>query len=343
MFRTILMIILVVTLAAAAAAFDLGAHAPAKLASASHPAPPPEPDLIRQGGDTMADAILMPVPGTSSGTTAGFTDDYDEVCPYIDSTAPDVVYKLAPAADIYVDIDMLGSAYDTKIYVYREDMTLVACNDDWYPDYVSKLEAVDLQGDVKYFLVIDGYGEEAGDYVVEIREHEPCELDCPAGAELEGEPPLADGYEDLYNGGCNTDGIEPFGTITSYVFCGVSGWFVSFDGMQTRDTDWFELTIPPSGFLEINGDAEYETYMFELGPQDCASVEVIQSVTIGPCEENTLFIPGQPGDVVWFWVGPTTFEGPVDEYDYVIMMNMWAPPPVATEPHSWSAVKSLFE
>jgi hypothetical protein len=122
------------------------------------------------------------------------------------------------------------------------------------------------------------------------------------------------------------------------VFCGVSGWYL-YQGSQYRDTDWFELIVPADGHIEITGDAEFATYMFELGPQDCSTVSVIQSVQIGPCSPATMVIDGAPGSTVWFWIGSTTFEGPVNEYDYVLYTNLGA---VATESSSWSAVKGLF-
>ena len=303
----------------------------------------PDPAVLRQGGDTMADAILLSLPVDGlTGSTVGYTDDYDEVCPYDGSTAPDVVYRLAPPMDMAVVIDMIGSTYDTKIYVYREDLTVVACNDDYYPDYVSRLDRVDLAGDVKYFLVIDGYGGDAGEYVLTIDEHEPCDLVCPAGGEPEGEPPLVDGYEDWYNGGCGSPQFgNPFGTITSELFCGRSGWYIDPYGLETRDTDWFEVTIPYAGFLEIVGDADYETYLHHVGPLDCQEVDVIDTAVLGPCSENALVVLGDVGETVWLWVGPTTYDGPLLEYDYVLLISMPVEP-IATESRSWTAVKGLF-
>jgi hypothetical protein len=334
--------LLIILAATSALAFDLGTTAPAKPAGGSNP-PPPDPEVMRQGGDTMADAVLIPVPVAGiTGTTVGYANDYDESCPYVGSVAPDVVYKLAPTADISVDIDMFGSQYDTKIYVYTEGLNLIACNDDWYPDYVSKLEDIALRGDTKYFLVIDGPGHAEGQYVLTITEFVSCELDCPPGADREDEPPLVDGYQDAHNGGCNSPEFgNPFGTIWWHDFCGRSGWYIGIDGSHERDTDWFELIVPAVGFIEIVGDAEYETYMFELAPQDCGMVTVVQNVIIGPCSEGTLTIPGAPYSAVWFWIGPTTYEGPVNEYNYVLDTNIWLAA-VATEPHTWSAVKQLF-
>ena len=131
--------------------------------------------------------------------------------PYSRSTAPDVVYKLQVTSDVLVDIDLCGSGYDTKVYVYREDLALVACNDDSYFDglcgvYVSKIENLSLDPAVKYFLVIDGYGISAGDYVLQVgfSPPPPCVVPCPSGASVEGEPPLVQDYVDNWNGGCNT-------------------------------------------------------------------------------------------------------------------------------------------
>jgi hypothetical protein len=165
-----------------------------------------------------------------------------------------------------VTVDLFGSAYDTKVYIYDEDTALVACNDDFYSDWTSKLENVAVESGVQYFVIVDGYGGDAGEY-----------------------------------------------------------------------------QIPTGGHVAIAGDAEQPTFMFELGPQDCANVDVLQSVPIGPCSEGTMDILGYPGDIVWFWVGPQTHEAPDgfegNEYAYRLFLT---PPYVAVEDHSLTEVKALF-
>lgn len=332
---------------AVSAVADSGVRTPSNRANGPKPMvvrealPPP---VSRQGGDTVLNATMVSLPVIDqTGTTAGYADDYDVVCPYSNSTSPDVVYRLEPDVAVAVDIDMLGSTYDTKIYVYDQNLAVVACNDDFYPNYVSKLENVALGGGATYFLVIDGYGGDFGDYVLNITEYDPCELSYIVGAQDEMEPPLQDGYVDDHNGGCNTPETTPFGSIHSSIFIGRSGWYHTLSGSH-RDTDWFEITVPNSGFIEITGDAEYATYLFELGPQDCGSVGVIQNIIVGPCTEGTMIIPGAAGSTVWFWVGPTTFEAPDGfigyEFYYLLFLNMGG---TATETRSWSAVKSLFD
>jgi hypothetical protein len=337
--RKLLVFAMMLTLVGTAMAFDLGNQAADKPVI-NYPENIPGD---RQGGDTILDAVLVALPVVNgTGTTAGYNDDYDEVCPYTTSTSPDVVYTFIPGASTGITVDMFGSAYDTKIYIYDENLALVACNDDFYSDYTSLLENVPVVGGVQYFLVIDGYGGDFGNYLVNIDEYEPCVVDCPAGASLEGEPPLMNDYVDNWNGGCNTSPTAPpFQPIGAGNFCGVSGFYLSA-GSNYRDTDWFTLVMPGDGFIEFTGDAELATYMFELGPQDCNSVGVLQNVIMGPCSPATMVVTGAPGSTVWFWVGPTTYASPdgsdVFMYDYVVNISGV----IATEDHSWTGVKSLF-
>jgi len=337
-----LVLIIILMAATSAMAINLDSTAPAKPVTNVMPQPA-DPDVLRQGGDTIADAVAIPIPYAGTGTTEGFVDDYDEVCPYTSSLSTDVVYSLTPESSMEIDIDMLGSAYDTKIYVYDQDMNVLDCNDDFHPDYTSRIEGLALAGGMEYYLVIDGYGGASGEYVVTIDTFSPCALECPAGAELEGEPTIEDGYVDAHNGGCgNGGGVDNMQTIapTTGLFCGQSGYYLSADGGASRDTDWFLVSLGAEGYTEITGDAEEASYMFELGPQDCNDVAVIQNYSIGPCSESTMTLVGPPDSQVWFWVGPQNFwDGDTHEFTYVLHIYYGG---VAVENHSLSGVKSLF-
>ena len=346
--RKLLVFALMLTVAGSAMALELGNRAPAKPVDNSVYMPPAE---VRQGGNTILEAVAIVVPGTWNGTTAGYTNNYDEVCPFSGSTAPDVVYSVTPTESINVDIDLCFSSYDTKLYVYDENLNLVGCNDDFYfgaPCFTfsSKLENVPMQAGMTYYIIVDGYGSQAGVYQMDITETGPCVITFPPpgpGVQYENEPPLVDGYLDAHNGGCNSPEFGyPFQTINENLFCGVSGWYADTSGEPRRDTDWFLAPLNPSGRLEITGDAEYPTYVFVLYPHDCGSVLVQQNLIIGPCNEHgeTLTILGAPGSLVWLWVGPTTFDGPVNEYNYILELDIHVP--VQTESRSWTGVKSLF-
>jgi len=335
--RKLLVFALTLALVGSAMAFDLGNERPAK-PEINAPINVPNPD--RQGGDTILDAVVVELPVVDgSGTTVGYTDDYDEVCPYSGSTSPDVVYSFVAPEDGLIEVDLLGSDYDTKVYVYDADLMLLGCNDDFHPGFVSYLPDVPVMAGGTYYIIVDGYGGDAGNYVINANYQVPCVVECPAGAELEGEPALVDGYQDEYNGGCNS--VEfgaPFGQITQGVFCGVAGWYLDNAGGELRDTDWFEVVIPAEGFFEVVADAEQPTFMFELGPQDCDNVGVLQNVGFGGCAEATMTITGTAGSTIWFWVGPQAFTGPVNEYNYVLLSNLTTP----VENHSFSDVKALF-
>ncbi len=181
-----------------------------------------------------------------------------------------------------------------------------------------------------------------------VEEHVPCVVDCPAGGHPEGEPPLVPNYVDTHNGGCNTPG-SPFqdlvaGPDGALMFCGKSGWY-TYQGENWRDTDWFELTMGPGGEIEILVLAERNMYVFELGPQDCDAVAVIQIESVNPCDEAAMTITGYaPGGIVWFWAGPSTFAPPPggeNEYNYVVWLSGLAAS-VATEMSTWSTLKALY-
>jgi len=314
-------------------------------------------DPARQGGDTIFDAfVIAGIPFSDTGTTAGFTDDYDEVCPYSGSTSPDVVYRFTPSYDAWPTVDLCGSSYDTKLYISDPSLDLVACNDDYYFDdtcgmYVSRLENVPLQAGEDYYIVIDGYGGDYGDYVLDVVEYSVSFPPCPDDGVPEGEPTLVNEYVDTYNGGCNSpESGTPFQALTGddqgeIILCGVTGWYL-VAGSDHRDSDWFLLVMGPDGGIGITADGEYATYVFELAPPDCETVVVVQQIQVGPVVPGTMTITGYaPGEVVWLWVGPTTFtppSGPApQEYDYLLWLS-GLEVPVATEAASWSAVKALY-
>jgi len=319
---------------------------------------PAEP---RQGGDTVFDATVIPdLPYTVSGNTIGYIDDYDEVCPYTGSTAPDVVYSYTPTYTMSISVDLCGSGYDTKTYVYDADLNMVACNDDYYTDgycgiYVSKIEFVDVIAGETYYIVIDGYGGDAGPYELMVIDSWHCCFECPPDAVEEGEPELSDGYVDAYNGGCNSpeygspfqainwtnddDGYPPFNG--SAWLCGKSGWFQSPGGADNRDTDWFRVYARETGEMEITIQSEYDCYLYKLSG-DCDNLVIDEEVFSWCYYPNTMTFPVEAGEEIWLWFGPTEFTGWVFEFNYIMTVsnNMYDVVPI--EEKSWGQVKSLY-
>jgi hypothetical protein len=337
------MVTICVILGTTALAKDVSNRAPQKV-----PGIYPEniPDPNRQGGDTIASATVVPtLPFADSGTTAGYTDDYAGTC-LADAGAPDVVYRFTSwGDDTAILVSLCGSAYDTGLYLLDAAFNEIACNDDAC-GLQSELIVVLPAGGQDYYLVVDGYSSAAGDYDLTIAEIFDDPLPCPPSGAAEGEPPLANDYVDNHNGGCGT---STFQSLTGdpageRVLCGVSGWYL-YEDANYRDTDWFIVTMGWSGAIEVTVEAEFDTYFFELGPQDCSSVGVVQQVIARHLDPATMTITGYPaGAPVWCWIGPTVFSGPgggVQEYDWVLWFS-GLDPVVAVERTTWSAVKNLW-
>jgi len=325
-----------------AGAQDLGNTAPAKPATV---VVPNVPNPGRQGGDTIMNAnSILGIPYSDSGTTVGYNDDYDVACPYTQSTSPDVVYRFTPAMDLVLGWDLIGSDYDTKLYVYDSSLNVIACNDDYYSDYTSRIDNVFFAGGQTYYIVIDGYGGDCGNYVLQNTWVGPS-LECPSLGVSEGEPPLANDYVDTFNGGCNTPPEVPFQTLQAnptgeLILCGTSGWYAYY-----RDTDWFQVVTGSQGVITIEPEAELPTTVYELGPQNCEDVGIVQEMAVSLFDPETMTITGyEPGEIVWVWFGPTSYSAPGQtpyEFDYVAWFS-GLEIPIAAEAASWSAVKALY-
>lgn len=128
--------------------------------------------FIEQGGDDFSSASpIIQIPCSANGNTCGYEDDYDEACPYEGAIAPDVVYSFTPPYDTAIDVFLCGSLYDTKLLIYRNsEDTLVGCNDDDCGEdgFKSQLLSLPVLCGKTYYIVVDGYGEECGDYVLQV-------------------------------------------------------------------------------------------------------------------------------------------------------------------------------
>ena len=141
--------------------------APIQYDPADYPAP------VRQGGETVDDAtVIGSLPYNDAGTTVGYVDDYDEVCPYTGSTSPDVVYSYTPTVDVINGfVSLCGDTdYDSKLYIYENTVTPGApfdCVDDVCTSalgqsYVSEITDLTFIGGNTYYFVVDGYGGASG-------------------------------------------------------------------------------------------------------------------------------------------------------------------------------------
>ena len=83
-----------------------------------------------------------------------------------------------PTSDINVSISTCYSSFDTKVYVFENTTsTMVACNedagfDDYYycGYYTSYADSVAMTAGNTYYIVVDGWGGDAGFYNLEVFE-----------------------------------------------------------------------------------------------------------------------------------------------------------------------------
>ena len=123
------------------------------------------------------------------GCTVGYSDNYNEFCPFEFEGAPDRVYRYDAEFTQTVNIDMCTTAYDSKIYIYEGQCgaynggMAIYCNDDFcgVNGWRSRLENVTFEEGNTYYIVIDGYGPDSfGNYKI-------CfENECPGDMNGDG-------------------------------------------------------------------------------------------------------------------------------------------------------------
>ena len=309
----------------------------------------------RVGGEDINTAtVVAGLPFTDAGNTCVFVDDYDEVCPYSGSTSPDCVYAFTPSADVLVDMFLCMSSYDTKIFVYENVYTPgapFACVDDNascgdYNTYLyqSWIQDLALVGGNTYYIVVDGYGGDCGDYILDIYEVEECVVDCPAGALYEGEPDCYDGYDDVFNAGCNNT-PESYSVVDcsneTIVICGTSGVF-AFGGSTYRDTDWYMLTLDDPATVTIGIEAEFGALLgFVDMSAGCPSPGFYAYTTAEKCTYTTVSYALPAGQSVVFVSTDTWDLGYTSGSDYYLTIDGYeCTSPV--EETTWGSIKSLY-
>ncbi len=303
----------------------------------------------QQGGEDISSAVpILSLPFQDTGNTCGYADDYDVSCPYAGGIAPDVVYRWTPAYDTSIDITLCASSYDTKVFVYESVAgNDVACNDDacGATTYQSELMYVPVTANTDYYIVIDGYGADCGDYILAISESMPCLAPSRGCDWAEGEPACADEYVDHFNGGCNSD-PPVFSTVPcsadggTPTICGVGGGF-DMGGNSYRDTDWWEIdgALNDDGFTWcVTGQADMLIGYITVAPCDEITAFDESAIAVG-CDPTCLTVP--PGAYYLFVAVPGFGAGiGCHEYEMTIDGYDCGPVPVAVE--SWGGIKERY-
>ncbi len=349
-----LLLVLTVHAAAAgpesvAAAFPKPAAVGATKATTGATAPSRPESGSRVGGDTVETAVVIPsIPFADTGNTCGFVNDYDESCPYTGSTSPDVVYAFTPSEWTTIDVVLCDSAYDTKVYIYENEVTPLplVCNDDAIgcgpSGYQSRLQLVALTPGYTYYIVVDGYAGDCGDYLIHIYDSFPCVF-CPPFPVFEDEPECIDPGNDVDNGGCDSDPpvfdvIEPTGDPVG--ICGTSGTY--YDGVNlSRDTDWYQFDLAHGATITVSCEADFDV-LVELidGTDGCPAPASLSSFVAPYCQVGALTETLQPG-TWWIRVGPNQLDGVPCGSDYSLIVEGLVPASI-TEGVSWSTIKAIY-
>jgi hypothetical protein len=301
---------------------------PAKVAGYQPPQHEIPPSALRQeGGETCASATaISSLPFNATGYTCDNVNDYDETCPYPGGTAPDVVYSYSPPTNQQINIILCNSFYDTKVFVYEDvcpSSPYYACNDDACGDdgYKSAIYGLSVYAGHTYYIVVDGYNDSCGNYVILVESYQECDVVCPPGGILEGEPNCYDNYVDNYNGGCNSSPFVFQNINCNTTICGTSGTYL-YNGLNYRDTDWFRLVVQQSTTLTFKCVAEFplQTFLLNAGTENCSTYIQIDYRQVIACDTATITKCVQAG-VYWLWVGPSVYDSYPCPLEYVMMVE----------------------
>ncbi|MCD4726708.1 MAG: hypothetical protein K8R46_03540, partial [Pirellulales bacterium] len=135
---------------------------------------------LRHLGETCDEAIsISSLPFEMEGSTIGYQNDHDAECPYA-SDSPDAVFVYEPSVNQSITATLCEavSNYDTKLHIYENDCTgaELACSEDvcaapGYPnDYQSRIENLSVTAGNVYYVVVDGWGGESGNYQLNVFE-----------------------------------------------------------------------------------------------------------------------------------------------------------------------------
>ena len=129
------------------------------------------PQTILQGGDNIDNAYVIPtVPFIDSGTTVGYTNDYDGNCGF-GGEAPDVVYKYTPTSNMGIWADLCdGAEFFNKLYIFKDTPdSIIACSASGCYSGVAQIhDCVPLVVGHTYYFVVDGNGDQSGNYHINI-------------------------------------------------------------------------------------------------------------------------------------------------------------------------------
>lgn len=301
-------------------------------------------------GDTIERALpIASLPFTTSGNTCGFADDYDETCPFGESTSPDVVYVLTASSAGAIDVRLCDSGYDTKVYVYEDAWTPgspIACDDDGCgaDGFRSELREVPVEAGRQYYVVVDGYFGACGEFTLEVVASVPCLPQCTPGDAVEPEIACEHGYVDVTNGGCVSSTPVftelPCNASGASTWCGTYGGYIGEGNEEWRDTDWYRIDPAANvGGVVWCVSGEYALQMGIIDPAaGCAAPVFEVDQIVAACATGCFTLP--PGEW-WLFVATADFGPSAGACGgrYRMTLEDYACP-ISVHSATWAAIKA---
>ncbi|MBL0062418.1 MAG: hypothetical protein IPP40_13285 [bacterium] len=273
---------------------------------------------LDQGNDACSGTYVDGIPFTDSGTTIGMANNYNPITSCNFSNAPDVVYEFSPLTTQIYNISLEGSSYDCYLHVNTgggcPGSTQVGCNDDWFG--LQSFLSLTLNAGELYYIIVDGYDINAGDYVLTITDN--CSVECQLGDVTECPEVFgATGWDDC-NGACNNgNGIPTWQNINlGETICG-RGYAIN----GGRDTDSYRFTLAEACSLRITLNSEFPTQLLVIN-DGCPWVDFpFFTQWAYTCSTVTYITSCLAAGSYDLWVGPNTFLGIAEFREYRVQLE----------------------
>jgi len=302
------------------------------------PAPSYVPPSLEAPNNDLCDDITIvvnapPVPGDNTNSDIE-TWEVGGSCWFGTGASHSIWYSFAAPVsgyDVQITTDFVdgGTLGDTQITLYRLDagpcenptLTEIGCDDDagTVNGLRSIITASGLTPSEVYYVQVDGYNENVGNFTIAVNEVLPCIVICPPGSTDEGEGVIPDDTYDVTNGGCNSTPNVFSSVACDETVCGTAGFYLT-DGSSFRDTDWYELVIPagPNQNVTVVFEAEFLIQGYILNGT-CPSPGLVVGYLAQPCEIGTMTALNLAPGTYMIFMGPDfASTADWDEYYFTV-------------------------
>jgi hypothetical protein len=249
---------------------------------------------------------------TGNGDTTGETDDCE-----ISGTTQDPgshldeiwEFNVLEAGDYRFALCTSATSWDSYIFLMDGCCSGTILNDFSGDDDgcgtsagLSRTDCIPLTPGVYYFMVEGWAATDFGPYTLTVECCNPCLFTC---TDQEAEGVCYDGYDDVFNAGCNMWPVTPVASQNfnnqgpwPQTICGTSGTHLDGLGDPVRDTDWYEFTLLDTALVTYSGISNFDMTILIVQDtsvaQACSSL-VIDSEVADPCSTAGLQICLRPG------------------------------------------------